>query len=74
MYVLPVPPFPPPTSKQGQFFASFFALEGRRELRRLQESESKKGLHEDLTTSSALKDKQLVDGIQSRDLANLDRT
>lgn len=74
LVVLPVPLSLPPTSKQGQFCASFFALEGRRELRRLQESESKKGLHEDLSTGFALKDKQLADGIQSRDLENLDRT
>ena len=67
-------PPPPPTSKQGQFCASLFALGGRRELRGLQESESKKGLHEDLTTGFASKDKQLADGIQSRDLENLDRT
>lgn len=68
----PPPPRPPLLSKASSVLPCLRL--GRRELRGLQESESKKGLHEDLTTGFASKDKQLADGIQSRDLENLDRT
>lgn len=75
LVVLPVPLSLPPTSKQGQFCASFFALEGRRELREVagEWSESKKGLHEDLSTN-CFKGQTACRQVQSRDLENLDRT
>lgn len=40
----------------------------------MQERESWKGVQDDLATGSVLKDKSLVDGIQSYDLENQERT